>query len=79
MHPFLKSESLWKLNVIYKGIVSQSVKPEKKSVASIFQIGLETVKFFSTEQMSPYDFDHFTLTIIKCSKADGIKIGITIL
>ena len=75
----LKSEKNWKLTVIYKGITSESVKPEKKtSNASIFRIGYEEVKFYGTEKMSPFDFESFSMTILACSKADTFQVGLTI-
>ena len=51
MYPMLKSERDWKLTVIYKGITSESVRPEKKTVnACIFRIGYEEVIFYGSEK-----------------------------
>ena len=79
MHPMLKSERDWKLTVIYKGITSESVRPEKKTVnACIFRIGYEEVRFYGSEKMSPFDFESFSITIVACSKADTFQVGLTI-
>ena len=60
MYPMLNSEKDWLLTVTLNDVVADYVKPERKSVASLFNIGgSEVVSFYGTKQMSPFNFDCF--------------------
>jgi hypothetical protein len=76
----LNSEKDWLLTVNLNDVVADYVKPERKSVASLFNVGAsEVVSFYGTKQMSPFNFDSFKLTITDLNDADSIKCGISIM
>ena len=75
----LNSQKDWKLSVTYKGITSESISPEKKSLLSIFKCGAESVKFFGNESMSPFNFDNYTMTIAKMANTDSLVAGLNIM
>lgn len=80
MYPMLNSEKDWLLTVNLNDVVADYVKPERKSVASLFNVGAsEVVSFYGTKQMSPFNFDSFKLTITDLNDADSIKCGISIM
>jgi hypothetical protein len=80
MYPMLNSEKDWLLTVTLNDVVADYVKPERKSVASLFNIGgSEVVSFYGTKQMSPFNFDCFKLTLTDLNDADSIKVGISIM
>lgn len=78
MHPMTQSEKDWKLNVLYKGIASNDIKPEKKSLLSIFRVGTERIKFFGLNTMSPFYFDNYSLTLVSVAVTDSIRVGFQI-
>ena len=75
----LKSEKCWTLKLVTRNIVTEGVKPERKSLSSIFSILDEGAYFESNELMSPFNFDKFRVTLISLSKSDEIRIGVTIM
>ena len=79
MYPMLNSEKDWSLKVTVNDVVADFVKPERKSIACLFNIGNEAVSFYGTKQMSPFNFDSFKLTITDLNDADSIKVGISIM
>ncbi len=79
MYPMLKSEKDWTLDVTFKGITTTDVKPEKKSEASMFRIGWESIKYYGNEIMSPFNFDNYSLSIVNIGQRDECKVGVTIL
>lgn len=78
MYPMLTSERDWSLTVNLNEVVADFVKPERKSMASLFNIGNESVTFYGTEQMSPFSFNNFKMTITSLNDADVYKVGISI-
>lgn len=79
MYPMLNSEKNWSLKVVLNEVVNDFVKPERKSLASLFNVGNETVTFYGTEQMSPFNFDNFKFTITSLNDAGTFKVGISIM
>jgi hypothetical protein len=79
MYPMLNSEKEWTLDVTYKGIKSTSVRPEKKCVASMFRVAMESIQFYGNEIMSPFNFDNYSLSIVKIGGRDSLKVGLTIM
>ena len=78
MYPIVNSEKQWSLRVVINGIVAEAVKPERKSTASQFYVGDETVSFYGTEKMSPFNFDRFKCTLTSLNDANSIRIGVSI-
>lgn len=78
MYPMLNSEKNWLLRVIMNSIVAEAVKPERKSTASLFYVGEETVSFYGTQQMSPFNFDTFKFTLTSLYDATSIRVGVSI-
>ena len=75
----LKSEKCWALKIITKNIVSEGVKPERKSLSSIFSISEEEAFFDSNEAMKPFNFDRFRFTLISLYENDSIRVGVSIM
>lgn len=56
-----------------------AIDPERKSIASIFEIANEAVTFNGTDQMSPFGLNQFKMTLTSTIFADSIKCGVTIM
>jgi hypothetical protein len=78
MYPMVNSEKNWLLRVNLNEVIADFVKPERKSVASLFNIGSESVTFHGTDEMSPFSFNSFKMTITSLNDAERFKVGISI-
>lgn len=79
MYPMTQSEKDWKLNVLYKDISSNDVKPEKKSLLSVFRVGnKERIRFSGLNTMSPFYFDNYSLIVVSLSLTDSVRVGLQI-
>jgi hypothetical protein len=79
LYPYLKSELRWTLRIIFSKAVMDDVGPERKAIASIFEIANETVTFNGIDQMSPFGLNQFKMTFTSTVFADSIKCGVTIM
>ena len=79
MYPMVNSEKNWLLRVKLNEVIADFVKPERKSVASLFNIGNESVTFHGTDPMSPFSFNCFKMTITSLNDAERFRLGISIM
>ena len=73
-----KSEKYWNLKInsikgIYqKGILSEYVNPERKSVSSQFHVDeVQEIDFESLFEMSPFSFSEYRLTFSEISESNS--------
>ena len=79
MNPMVKSENPWNLIITHNNMItSNTVKPSKKAMSSMFDLSNEHATFIGLEKMNPFNFDAFSVCLSNIIEADSIKIGVNI-